>query len=97
MEIQCSNSTGDTQCCEEETTHEPFCCGGEISKDLIDDFNQATKILSQIFYTLAWHSLLIVKTNKSFRTVFARSAKYASLFADKKRPIQSNDDSICRS
>ena len=52
-EIQCSSIYGDTQCCEDETTHAAFCCGGQISEDLIDDFNHATKILARIFYTLS--------------------------------------------
>ncbi len=57
-EIQCSSIDGDTQCCEDETTHEVFCCGGKISDDLVDDYNQATKLLGRIFYTISIVALL---------------------------------------
>ncbi len=58
-EIQCSSIDGDTQCCEDETTQEVFCCGGKISDDLVDDYNRATKLLAQIFYTLSTLALLM--------------------------------------
>lgn len=51
-EIQCSSETGDNQCCEDETSHEPYCCGGNISDDLSEEFNQAARQLAKIFYTL---------------------------------------------
>lgn len=53
VEIQCSSTTGDSQCCEDETSHQPFCCGGEISEDFMEDANRAVHILARIFYTLA--------------------------------------------
>jgi hypothetical protein len=41
VEIQCSSIDGDTQCCEEETTQQVFCCGGKTSEDFIQDANRA--------------------------------------------------------
>lgn len=38
MEILCSVIHGDKQCCEDETSHGVFCCGGgKISDDLADN------------------------------------------------------------
>ncbi len=59
VEIQCSSIDGDTQCCEEETTQQVFCCGGKISEDFIQDANRAAQILAKIFYTLAAIALCI--------------------------------------
>jgi hypothetical protein len=59
MEIQCSTINGDGQCCEDETTHEVFCCGGPISDDLVEDYSQATRILARLFYTLSAIALLM--------------------------------------
>jgi len=36
MEILCSTIHGDKQCCEDETTHGVFCCGGKMSDDVAD-------------------------------------------------------------
>jgi hypothetical protein len=58
-EIQCSSVNGDSQCCEDETNQQPFCCGGQISGDFIEDTNRAVQILAQIFYTLAAMALCI--------------------------------------
>jgi hypothetical protein len=59
QEIQCSSIYDDTQCCEDETTHDVFCCGAKIGDDLDDDYNRATKLLAQIFYTLSAMALLL--------------------------------------
>jgi hypothetical protein len=53
VEIQCSGATGDAQCCEDETTQEAYCCGGEIPDDVVQDMNRATQLLARIFYVLA--------------------------------------------
>ncbi|CAF1397534.1 unnamed protein product [Adineta steineri] len=53
IEIQCNTINNDSQCCEDETAHQVFCCGGEIDADYIADLSQATKRLSQLFYTLS--------------------------------------------
>lgn len=58
-EIQCSSIDGDTQCCEEETTQQVFCCGGKISDDFKEDPNRAAKILARLFYTLAAITLCV--------------------------------------
>lgn len=53
IEIQCSSTDGDSQCCEDETTHQAFCCGGNIPDYIQQDLNQTTKTIARIFYTLA--------------------------------------------
>ncbi len=53
VEIQCSSTNGDSQCCEDEKTQQPFCCGGDIPDDLVRDANRATQTIARIFYTLA--------------------------------------------
>ncbi|CAF4126089.1 unnamed protein product [Adineta steineri] len=53
IEIQCDTINNDSQCCEDETAHQVFCCGGEIDADYIADLSKATKRLSQLFYTLS--------------------------------------------
>jgi hypothetical protein len=58
-EIQCSTINGDGQCCEDETTRHVYCCGGSIDADFVEDFSQATRILSQIFYTLSAIALVM--------------------------------------
>lgn len=52
-EIQCNNANGDSKCCEDQTNQQPFCCGGAIPDDFIEDPNRATHKLAQVFYTLA--------------------------------------------
>ncbi|CAF0908567.1 unnamed protein product [Rotaria sordida] len=60
MEIQCSSiNDDDGQCCEDETISQVFCCGGKIDDYLIEDFNQATKTIARIFYTLTAITLFI--------------------------------------
>jgi hypothetical protein len=58
-EIQCTSIDGDSQCCEDETTHQAFCCGGKVSEDFFRDVNRAVKIFTQMFYTLATITLSI--------------------------------------
>ena len=53
IEIQCDSSYGDTQCCENTTIQEAFCCGGDIPDDFLEDTDQATRTIERIFYTLA--------------------------------------------
>ncbi len=53
VEIQCSSIDRDTQCCEDETTHEAFCCGGDVPDYILQDMNRATQTIARIFYTLA--------------------------------------------
>jgi len=38
MEILCSMIHGDKQCCEDETSHGVFCCGGKIIDEVADKF-----------------------------------------------------------
>ncbi|CAF1924123.1 unnamed protein product [Rotaria magnacalcarata] len=52
VEIQCSSMYGDTLCCEDQTSQQPFCCGGDIPDDFVEDPNGATRRLTKIFYTL---------------------------------------------
>lgn len=52
-EIQCSSADGDNKCCEDEETHEAFCCGGDVPDYLLQDMNRATQTIARIFYTLA--------------------------------------------
>ena len=59
VEIQCSSTTGDSQCCEDGTSQQPFCCGGEVSEDFIEEANRAVQILARIFYTLAAMTLCV--------------------------------------
>ena len=59
IEIQCTATYGDKQCCDNEKTHEVACCGGQLDDDLINIFNHTTKILSRIFYTLTILALLM--------------------------------------
>ena len=66
-EIQCHNATGDSQCCEDETNQQVFCCGGEIDSDFIADFNQGTIILARAFYTLSAATFLTHLTLKRWR------------------------------
>ena len=58
MEIQCSSATGDTQCCDDEAASTVYCCGSDASDELDDDFNQATKIVARVLYTLSILALL---------------------------------------
>jgi hypothetical protein len=59
MEIQCSSVNGDMQCCEDENTQNPFCCGGDIPDDILQDMNRATQTIARLFYTLAAMSLCV--------------------------------------
>ncbi|CAF2816937.1 unnamed protein product [Rotaria sp. Silwood2] len=52
VEIQCSSVSGDSQCCEDQEGKQPFCCGGDIPEDYVEDMNRATKRIAQVFYTL---------------------------------------------
>ncbi len=67
VEIQCSSIDGDSQCCEDETTQQVFCCGGGISEDFVQDVNQAAPVLARIFYTLAAMTLCIHIFMRRFR------------------------------
>lgn len=58
-EIQCSTVNDDTQCCEDETNQQIYCCGGKIDDDLKEDFNQATQIIARIFFTLSAMALFM--------------------------------------
>ena len=53
VEIQCSSANNDSQCCEDGTTQEVFCCGGDIPDDLQEELNRATQLVARIFYTLS--------------------------------------------
>jgi len=66
-EIQCSSTNGDNQCCDDETYENVFCCGGKISEDLDEDFNQAKKVLARIFYTLSAVALVMHIFMRRFR------------------------------
>ncbi|CAF2105574.1 unnamed protein product [Rotaria magnacalcarata] len=59
VEIQCSSMYGDTLCCEDQTSQQPFCCGGDIPDDFVEDPNRATRRLAKIFYTLTAITLCI--------------------------------------
>ncbi|CAM4862852.1 unnamed protein product [Rotaria socialis] len=59
VEIQCSSMYGDTLCCEDQTSQQPFCCGGDIPDDFVEDPNGATRRLAKIFYTLTAITLCI--------------------------------------
>jgi len=52
-EIQCSSVDGDNQCCEDQTTQQAFCCGGNIPDYILQDMNRATQTIARFFYTLA--------------------------------------------
>ncbi|CAF3604999.1 unnamed protein product [Rotaria socialis] len=52
-EIKCSSINGDSQCCEDSTTEQAYCCGGSIDGDVQKDFNKATKTIARIFFTLS--------------------------------------------
>ncbi|UJR21508.1 hypothetical protein I4U23_024594 [Adineta vaga] len=58
-EIQCYTTTGDNQCCEEETNRQVYCCGGDIDSEFSEDSNQGRKLLTQIFYTLSAIALMV--------------------------------------
>lgn len=53
VEIQCSSTDGDQQCCEDESTHDAFCCGSNVPDYLLRDPNRAARTIAGIFYTLA--------------------------------------------
>jgi hypothetical protein len=53
VEIQCSSADGDAECCEDESTGEAFCCGGNIPDYIIQDMNRAVQTIARYFYTLA--------------------------------------------
>lgn len=65
-EIQCNNKDGDSQCCEDAATQQPFCCGGDIDDDLDDDTNQAAQKWAQVFYTLAALAFFMHVVKKRF-------------------------------
>lgn len=67
MEIQCSTLNGDGQCCEDETTKQPFCCGGKVDDDIVEDSNQATThIIARIFFTLSAITLVMHLVTRRF-------------------------------
>ena len=52
LEIQCSSTNGESQCCEDEETLELFCCGGNIPVDIVQDLNKAVQTMTRLFQTL---------------------------------------------
>ena len=53
MEIQCYAGDRVTDCCEDETTQQPYCCGGEIPDDIKEIANRAAQAVARIFYALS--------------------------------------------
>ena len=65
-EIQCTNKDGDSKCCEDPATQQPYCCGGDIDDDLDDDTNQAVQKWAKVFYTLAALAFFLHIVKKRF-------------------------------
>ncbi|CAM2701797.1 unnamed protein product [Rotaria socialis] len=66
VEIQCSSMYGDTLCCEDQTSQQPFCCGGDIPDAFVEDPNGATRRLAKIFYTLTAITLCVHLLRRHF-------------------------------
>ena len=57
LEIQCTSTYNDNQCCEDEN-EQPYCCGGDIPSEY-EEISRATKTLAKLFYSLAALLLLL--------------------------------------
>jgi hypothetical protein len=66
VEIECNSATGDTQCCEEQTSKQAYCCGGDIPDYIIQDMNRAAQTVARVFYTLAAVALCMHLLNRRF-------------------------------